>query len=363
MSDKHCCASCFGDPGLTRNIIPKVVSDGTGQARTGDCGYCGTKNTTTFAPSALSQWFEMVVDCYVLDDSGRSLPALLSEDWRLFDHPAMDEAHAKELLADILDDGEIVRRTFAPIDLLINETPQRWDHLRDEMMHQNRWFIDEPVDLERLAELLEQLIAPKESFTEITEVWHSARLLSDNKPFELNQMSAPPAHLAGHGRANPAGIRYLYLGSTASTAVAEVRPHTGEMACVATFHVPEILAVDLRDPRQSASPFILGNAEQIAALRSGLPLLERLGEELTKPVQPSSAAFEYIPSQYLCEFIKKQGYQGVLYRSSVSDGVNLALFSPEIATPMKTSIAHVDRVTVDIKEIKRDGQDLRMSTR
>lgn len=348
MSSRFCCASCFGDPGLARNIIPKVVADGTGHHRVGDCGYCGTKDTTTIDPSALSQWFEMVLDCYVPSSGGKSLAALLGEDWHLFQHSGMDEACVQELLADILDDHEVVRRSFTPISLLIHETPERWDDLRDEMMHRNRWFLDQPIDLDRLSQLLEQLITPPEVFTDITDLWRRARLLSNDEPFSIEEMGAPPAHLAGHGRANPAGIRYLYLGSTDKTAVAELRPHTGEMACVATFEVPPILAIDLREPRRSASPFILENAEQIAALRAGLPLLERLGEELTKPVQPRSASFEYIPSQYLCEFIKKQGYQGVVYRSSISDGVNMALFDPGLASGLEVKIALVDRVTVDI---------------
>lgn len=317
-------------------------------SREGVCGYCGTTNATTITPHALSQWFEMVLDCYVPDSSGKSLARLLSEDWRLFDHPVMDEAHAKELLADILDDGEIVRQALAPVDLPVHETPQRWDDLRDEMMHRNRWFLDEPLDLDRLGELLDQLLAPLDEFAEIADLWHRARLLTDARPLSLDQMGAPPAHLAGHGRANPAGIRYLYLGSTKGTAAAEIRPHAGEMACIATFKIPPIRALDLREPRKSTSPFILESREQMAALRAGLPLLERLGEELTKPVQPRSAAFEYIPSQYLCEFVKKQGYQGVIYRSSVSDGVNLALFDPALASGVEVSVAHVDRVSVEI---------------
>lgn len=348
MAGKFCCAYCFGDPGLTQNIIPTIVSDGTGRARQGECGYCGSQNVTTVQPSALSQWFEMLLDCYETDVNGKSLPKLLTEDWNLFDHPSMDEAHAKELLGEILDDGEIVRKSFVPIESVLNETPQRWDKLRDEMMHRNRWFLDEPLDLDRLAGLLEQLITPMESFKQITETWYRSRLLSKGKIFSLEEMGAPPVELAGHGRANPVGIRYLYLASTPTTAVAEARPHTGDRACVAKFEITSILAVDLRNPRRSASPFILESAEQIADLRAGLPLLERLGEELTKPVKPSSAAFEYIPSQYLCEFIKTRGYQGVIYRSSVGEGVNLALFDPEIATPLERSAYKVDRVSVDI---------------
>lgn len=79
------------------------------------------------------------------------------------------------------------------------------------------------------------------------------------------------------------------------------------------------------------SPFILTDASEIGQLRADLPFLERLGEELTRPVLPQGAAIDYIPSQYLCEFIKKSGFDGVVYRSSVSDGFNLALFDPNKA--------------------------------
>lgn len=349
MLKKYCCENCFGDPALTRSIIPLLIGKSSTGRRQGDCGYCGNVDVITIDPSSLSQWFEMLIDCYKPDPKGKSLATLLAEDWCLFDHPAMDEAHAKELLAEILNDGEIVRTPFVPVDVPASETPQRWDDLRDEMMHHNRWFLDDPIDLDRLERLLGQLIAPNEVIVGIAGSWYRSRLLSGDAPFPIDEMGPPTPSRAGHGRANPAGIPYLYLGSTKTTAVAEVRPHTGEKACVATFQVSSIRAVDLRNPRKSVSPFILENAEEIAALRSGLPLLERLGEELTKPVQPSGAAFEYIPSQYLCEFIKKCGYQGVIYRSSVSDGVNLALFFPEFASPKKdVELICVDRVTVDI---------------
>lgn len=345
MSERYCCAWCFDDPGLTRSIIPKVVADRASPPHIRECGYCGTQSTALIKPTDLSQWFEMVIDCYVEDDTGQPLVGWLKQDWGLFGHPLMDDAHAKELLADILDDGEIVRRKFAPVELSSSESPQRWDELRDEMMHRNRWFLDDPIDLGRLGELLDQLIV---SSDELPTVWYRARLLSDDVPYSLDKMGAPPTHLAGHGRANPAGIRYLYLGSEPGTAVAEVRPHTGEKACIARFAIPEIRAVDLRSPRGRVSPFILEGAEQISRVRGGLPLLERLGEELTKPVQPRSAAFEYIPSQYLCEFIKKRGFQGVVYRSSVSNGINLALFDPDVAVGSTVSVSHVDRVSVDI---------------
>ena len=84
--------------------------------------------------------------------------------------------------------------------------------------------------------------------------------------------------------------------------------HTGEMVCVADFTTPPNLKlVDLRSPRKMVSPFLLEDAADIGRMRSDLPFLERLGDELTRPVVPQSAAIDYTPSQYLCEFIKKCG--------------------------------------------------------
>ncbi|MEW6576721.1 MAG: RES family NAD+ phosphorylase [Pseudomonadota bacterium] len=80
-----------------------------------------------------------------------------------------------------------------------------------------------------------------------------------------------------------------------------------------------------------------------------MPFLERLGDELTRPVVPKGAAIDYIPSQFLCEFIKKKGYDGVAYRSSISNGFNLALFMPSRARPLNCSMYSVENVNVSIE--------------
>lgn len=42
----------------------------------------------------------------------KTLVEWMKKDWRLFSHESMDNAHAKELLGEILDNGEIVRKNF-----------------------------------------------------------------------------------------------------------------------------------------------------------------------------------------------------------------------------------------------------------
>jgi hypothetical protein len=262
----------------------------------------------------------------------------------------MDDSRAKDLLSEILDDGEIVRRKFSPVRTFDANRLGDWESLRDELRYKNRFFPDVNIDLGRLKDLLSPLLLEAD---EVPGVWYRARIQTRGMPIPVAEMGAPPYGFASHGRANPAGIPYLYLGSTQGTAISEIRPHTGEIACVADFRTANGLKlVELRTPRKMVSPFLLEDAKDIGMMRSDLPFLERLGDELTQPVLPQSAAVDYTPSQYLCEFIKKCGYDGVIYRSSVSEGMNLALFDPARAEPSAVAQYKVSRVSVDFARIE-----------
>lgn len=337
----RCCPECFGDRGLRKNIIPSL------NPLRGVCSFCGSTDVDLIQPRDLAEVFEMLISVYEPDPLGKSLVEWMKDDWQLFSHPRMDVAHAKELLAEVLDDGDIVRRTFSPSTTYKSEGLTRWETLRDELMYRNRYFLDEALDTDRLEQLLAHLPAD-----EMPERWYRARILTGDTAYPIAEMGAPPKHLATHGRANPTGIPYLYLGSLPETAVAEIRPHTGEVACVADFVIPQpLVAVDLRNPRRLVSPFVLADASSIGQLRADIPFLERLGGELTRPVLPRSAAIDYLPSQYLCEFIKKSGYGGVIYRSSVSNGINLALFEPARATGGSVAQYNVSRVSVEVAAV------------
>jgi hypothetical protein len=270
----------------------------------------------------------------------------------MFDHPSMDDARTKVLLGEILDDREIVHQSFAPLTYSDADRLGEWEKLRDELMYRNRFFPESDIDLPRLRELLPSLTLDSD---EVRTSWYRARIQTGDTPFDVAEMGAPPRRAASFGRANPAGIPYLYLGSTLETAVSEIRPHKGEIACVAEFTTPSNLKlVDLRNPRKMVSPFqllLVSDAADIVRMRSDLPFLERLGEELRRPVVPQAAAIDYTPSQYLCEFIKKCGYNGVVYRSSVSDGINLALFDPAVAESSDVVQYRISRVSVEVESI------------
>lgn len=313
-----CCANCFGDRSLKKDIIPSISNE------IGECSYCASTDVQLVDPEQLAEHFAPLISIYEASPEGKLLVEWMKDDWGMFSHPKMDIPAAKSLLSDILDDGEIVRQKFSPSARYSSDGLDRWESLRAELMYTNRYFPDSNLDKERLESLLSQLRAD-----ELPNSWYRARLQQGEAMFVIGDMGAPPKRVTSHGRANPPGIPYLYLGSTQDTAVSEVRPHTGEVACVADFAIAAGLTmIDLRSPKTLISPFVFGDEDQIGAMRNDIPFLERLGEELTRPVLPQGAAIDYVPSQYLCEFIKKAGYDGVIYRSSVSVGMNLALFDP-----------------------------------
>ncbi|MBS1983497.1 MAG: RES family NAD+ phosphorylase [Bdellovibrionales bacterium] len=310
----------------------------------GTCSYCGSEGVALVEPSKLRDEFELLIGIYEPDSAGKLLVEWFKSDWQLFGHPRMDIPGAKSLLADVLDNGEIVRQLFSPSPGYQSDALARWETLSNELKTKNRYFPSSQIDLERLQGHLGQLPA-----VDLPTTWYRARLQIGETQFPLDDMTAPSSRLASYGRANPSGIPYLYLGSSPKTAISEIRPHTGERASVATFSIPaDLKIVDLREPRKLVSPFLLEDVDTVGFLRVDIGFLERLGEELTRPISPSGGAIDYVPSQYLCEFIKNADYSGVIYRSSVSDGSNLALFDPAIATALTVESFKVDRVDVDI---------------
>lgn len=332
----RCCPECFDDRGLRKSIFPSL------RPVLGQCEICGSDNVSLVESTQLAPHFGLLVGIYELDPAGKPLVEWMRDDWQLFGR--LDNANAQVLLGEILDDGEFVRQTFVPSATYRSDAIAQWETLRDELMHKNRYFLDEALDFDRLKELLDHLPAD-----DMPATWYRARIRSDQVNYPIDKMGAPPKELAPGGRANPPGIPYLYLGSTTATAVAEVRPHAGEVVCVADFTIADAWkAVDLRNPRKLVSPFLLASAGAIGQLRADIPFLERLGEELTRPVLPQGAAIDYLPSQYLCEFIKKSGYDGVVYRSSIdaAAGMNLALFDPAKAIGENVAAHKVMRVSV-----------------
>jgi hypothetical protein len=308
----NCCPSCFDDETLSEKICfsPKAR---------GKCDYCGATNQYLVEPEVLREDFELVVDAYFPDENGTSFYELMKLDWGMF--PTIPKSQAFLLLDAILG-KDFHKRKFVISGGNYTSSILLWDSFQNELKNKNRFFPQQIPNEQELSLGFRNMAKSIES-----SIWYRARI-QQGYPFTNKEMGMPPKEKATGGRANPLGIPYLYLANSKDAAIAEVRPHPAEKVSVAEFKIGNLLTlVDLSDPRKSISLFSKQD-EDLSFLVRSISFLDKLANDLSKPIEPWAATLEYLPTQYLCELIKKNGYDGVLYRSSVGpiNSQNLALF-------------------------------------
>lgn len=336
----YCCVKCFDQSGHTfDHISPEIY------AKKVTCPRCGADNVTIYEKQALRSALATLVCSYELDDSGLSLAECLKRDWALFEGPLNYDV-ANQLLSDIWGDARIrtsryVARKSEGMDFLPD-----WPGLREELVKHRRYFPRGTFNAPRMYSLLEEVELTPE---ELPSEWYRARIQAEGQPFQAADMGPPPTHLASSGRGNPPGFAYLYLATTLSTAVAEVRPHTAESVSVAAFQVASnARIIDLRHPRRRLSSWAWTNQDRCFKKREMAQFLQVLSDELANPIARLDSESNYAPSQYVCEFIKSCEFDGVLYRSALGPGDNLVLFDAAKAAVGVVMTVRVDHVHVGV---------------
>ena len=334
LGKMNCCSNCFND-----DFLSKQIEELSKQKET--CNYCKMKNIATINPIELSDYFQPLIDLYDISEEGKPLVDLLKKDWMLFS--TLESSIAKQLIENILEiklDNLYFPKTNDESGIL------NWQEFKNELKHINRYFPIKAPSYDHLRWLFDNLILKNHK---IPNYLYRARINEDENLIRITDMGKPPAKISTAGRANPIGIPYLYTASNISTAIAEIRPHKGDGVTVAKFDILEPLKLaDLRNPRQSISPFTLKDEDELNQIFLDLDYLCHLGEELSKPILPREAHLEYLSSQYLCELIKHCGFDGVVYKSSVGDGDNFAIFYDEKLKASEIEYYKVNNVNFQI---------------
>lgn len=319
-----CCPNCFDDDFLSGFISVNAEREGL-------CEFCDTNDVPIIDSFRLAPYFEQVLDGYAVKVDGRPLWELWTEDWRLF----AARANARRILEAVL--GGLAAATYVARESASAPSSEVWARLRKELQEENRFFPNNAPDKELFRVLMESLVG-----ADVPVEFFRARLMGNITPFGLDQMGAPPAEVASDGRANPIGIRYLYLADEVKTAISEVKPSKGALVSLATFRVSPgrfLKLIDLTNPRLTISPFRI-TSSSIADIRASMSFFEALGDELSVPTQPHRATRDYLASQYLCELIKVSGYDGVIYKSSLAGGRNFAFFDVSACEPYGAVMVH-----------------------
>jgi len=353
---EYCCTECF-NPEL-KTLVNYITRNG----EIGDCSCCGSQNVPCIAPEELEELFIPLVSLYEIIENFMPLEDLkswdgafiwekLDQDWWLFSDK-LDYQDKEALIRAIFvrrntKDGdnqflesyvEMEDEYWGSQGEVSRKLGSEWDAFCQEIKYKNRYFVTRVIDLE----LLRELLAYQEEFIDVGLCLYRGRLGNRARKIDPSRMGKPPIEMSQHGRANPAGIPYLYVASDVSTAIAEKRPFVNDRITVGDFLVKSPLkVVDLRDPTIE-DPFMYG--DRLAFIVDHLGFLRKLGFELSKTISRRESDIEYIPLQYLCEFIKICGYDGVIYESSVAEGHNLAIFADDKLECTNTNLYEIEKI-------------------
>lgn len=351
-----CCEKCFKDPELIAIIQANKV--------TGNCDFCGSKNVNVLSieeATDIRNDFESLLDIYIpvvkTDDSEtvfKNIYETLSEDWSIFNlDESKIEMFLKELFLDSLEDKDVLFKECVCINGLYDEGYQRkysllkdkiWDDFVEEIKKKNRFHTD-IINKDILRNICEAACKRYNKGA----IFYRARVWNSNKAYEGEDMGAPPYDKASAGRANPEGISCLYLANSVDTVLHEIRAGVHDSATVAAFELKKDIEVVNLAAIDKISPFQIGDINLIAC---NAQHLKKISYEISKPLRRHDSQLDYIPTQYISEFIKSIGFSGIEYKSAMfSQGTNLAIFDEKNFECIRTKSYNISSINYKYDEI------------
>ena len=211
---------------------------------------------------------------------------------------------------------------------LINKGWAQFEDFANEIKYNNRYF---PAYLPA-NHILEELFRLKIFKFDIVKggSYYRARKYEVINYFDKGDMGAPPKEKASAGRINPQYIRVLYLADSAETCKKEIG---FDSVCVGRFvNAKKTYHLFDMEKLNSFSVYDLQkfkNKDIIIYYLLNHNVLRDIARAISEPIRDGEE-YDYIPTQYLCMFIKSLGYDGVRYPSVMhTGGINYAFFDPE----------------------------------
>ncbi len=333
------CTQCFSD----RELIAFINS----QAIIGDCDFCGIVNGHCISVDELFDFFTELLSHFKPDrtGTGTALKTLIQGNWSLFS--TLGNAYA--ILNYFINTAG---STFASADELVNfsddilENVGYWDMLKHQLATKNRYITDVGYltgDLGWDGFFSSQIQIPHGLPLYRARLHHSSGQLA----YAVHEMFCPPAVYSTAGRANPSGIPYLYLSDNTDTVLYEVRAAYLDEISIGMFEVKPAITSPVIISDFTESPTIFHPSRIGDKIKATL-LKQKISADLSKPMRRYDSELDYIPTQFICEFIKiYTGVHGIKFRSSLhATGNNFVIFDQDLLTCIQVNRVRVHRVVI-----------------
>jgi RES domain. len=334
------CLDCFKDSSLKQFIILN--------GEKGHCDFCGEEGTTIDAID-LSEGFEGFINSFKIDSTrGKSLINIAQEDWSIFSNKDV----GTKILDYFLKDSNTIPSSNSLVSYSNDVVTQidKWNILKDDLKARHRFLVDMNVLNEMNKESFSihlqtiNMDSPDISFYR-ARINTKGRMSSYNR----NEMGAPSKGLASAGRANSEGIPFLYLSGNVKTTLYEVRSLFLDLVSVGLF-VPK-RSLSIVNFSIQESPFDNRYYDSSQGIIGEL-VAKKISNDLSKPMRRFDSLVDYVPTQFICEFIKyNSDADGICFKSSLcKEGVNYVIFEPDLMECKEVTLYKIN--SVDISHIR-----------
>ncbi len=175
-------------------------------------------------------------------------------------------------------------------------------------------------------------------------------LVENPAPFAKARMK-PPVDSAHEGRVNPKGIPVLYAATDKKTAMTEVRPWVGSHISLGRFELTrDVTLIDFSGEDDSALRFYPVEPD---ALQREKVIWAQVGQSFAMPISNEPSTAEYVPTQVIAEIFRARNLDGIVYKSSLGPGRNVALFDLAAAKLTARFLHEVEAVSLTFSRPKR----------
>ena len=322
------CDKCFQDQEIISFIQARSTEEGS-------CECCAEKGHL-LELSELLAYFIAFLSVFKYDEkSEHELIYIIERDWELFSSNDVCEkilnnqiifelALPEEIAESIIHSGINVKVSY--IDQ-IEESVSYWSKLKEDLKWRRRYL----TDIDEMIELGWDSLFNDSYLIDGSTMLYRARINGDGQTdsYKPIEMLSPPVDKTTAGRANPQGIPYLYLSTDPKTTLYETRASYLDNITVGEFQIQEGTQLKIVDFTNNQSTF--NHTDNMIQFVTGQLLRRAISVDLSKPLRRYDSELEYIPTQFICEFIRYiTKVDGIQFNSSLrKDGTNIVLFNQE----------------------------------
>lgn len=272
---------------------------------------------------------------------GKKIEIALKDDWSIF---KVEEAQISCILNELFkDDENLDRRVLEDLvgAKIINDKKYTnenlivanndWDGFCESLKYNNR-FHNNMINLENLAFFLDITTNyySIEEFRERFEPLYRSRIVKFIT--EKSELMSPPKGFATAGRLNSKWISVLYLSTKEQVSIEEVKPKHNDIIYIGKVKLQKNVTKEklkIANLTNLTSNAIKAGDDGFRKYFVNYQTLKKIHKGITNP--SDEQGIDYLPFQYLADYIRSLKYDGIMYESILQDGTfNFVFFDQSL---------------------------------